>query len=117
MMRNRDGRVRLGCLLVLVVVSATTYFVWNAGEVWMRYYQYQDAMKQEARFAARNSDAVIRTRLIAKADSLGLPEAARRIRIRRTRHTVYIWADYTETVELPLFVREFEFSPHAERAF
>jgi hypothetical protein len=116
-MRNREGKVRLGCLLVLLIASATAYFVWNAGEVWLRYYRYQDAMKQEARFAARNSDGVIRARLIAKADSLGLPEAARRVRIRRTRQSVYIWANYTETVELPLFVREFEFSPHAERAF
>ena len=117
MMRAREGKVSLGCLFVLLILSATAYFAWNIGEVYLRFYQYQDAMKQEARCAARNSDAVIRSRLIAKADSLGLPEGARRVRIRRTRHTVYIWADYTETVELPLFVREFIFTPHAERAF
>lgn len=116
-MRNREGKVSLGCLFVLLLLSATSYFAWNVGEVYLRFYQYQDSMKQEARFAARNPDIVIRTRLLAKADSLELPEAARRIRIRRTKHTVFIWAEYTETVELPIFVRELEFYPHAERAF
>jgi hypothetical protein len=115
--RHRPGKASLGCLLVLLVVAATTYFAWNLGEVYLRFWRYQDAMKQEARFAARNDDGIIRARLRAKADSLELPEAARRIGIRRTSHTVFIWAEYTETVELPLFVREFEFYPHAERAF
>jgi hypothetical protein len=115
--RRRAGKVRLGCLLVLVAAFAVGYFSWNIGKVWLRFYRFQDAMVQEARFAARNADTIIRERLRAKADSLGLPEGARRIRIRRTRHTVFIWSEYTETVELPLFVRDFEFYPHAERAF
>jgi hypothetical protein len=61
---------------------------------------------------------VIVAHLRAKADSLGLPEAAQRIHIRRTQSkTIFIWSDYIETVEFPGFVRDIEFAAHVERAF
>lgn len=114
----RRGRSSLGCLFVLLLLAAAGYFGVNIGRVYLRYFEFQDAMAQEARFAAHQTDEAILLRLRAAADSLGLPDAAQRVHIRRTRNsTIFIWADYIETVEFPGFVRDIEFSPHVERAF
>ena len=113
----RRGVSRLGCLLGLVLLVAASYFAFNVGEVYYRYYRFRDAMGQQARFAVRVSDAVVQQRLRATADSLGLPEGAGNVFIRRTPGLIEIWSEYYEQVELPLFVRAFHFTPSAEHAF
>ena len=112
--KRRAGRSTLGCLFVLLVVTAAVYFGVNIGEVYARYYRLRDAMQQEVRFAKTHSDADIKRRLQAFADSAGLPEDAGLIGIKRTERSISVWSEYDEHVELPLFVREFHFSPSAE---
>ena len=114
MVRARAGRSSLGCLVTLLVVSAAAYFGVNVGEAYLRFYRYQDAFKQQARFARQNSDAVILARLHALADSLGLPDEAHRIEVRRREGAIRIRTEYVERVEMPLVVREFRFTPSAE---
>jgi hypothetical protein len=110
----RRGVSRLGCLVGLLVLAAVAYFGINVGEVYLRNYEYLDAMRQEARFATRRTDAEIVSRLDATADSLGLPEGAHHVTVRRTNGAIAIWADYFDHVELPLTVREVHFTPRAE---
>ena len=111
------GVSRLGCLLLLVLLAAAAYFAVNLGEVYYRYYRFRDAMGQQARFAVRLSDTAVQQRLRATADSLGLPEGAGNVFIRRSSGLIEIWSEYYEHVELPLFVRELHFTPSAEHAF
>jgi hypothetical protein len=113
--RARAGRSSLGCLVVLLLLTAAGYFSVNLGEAYWRFYQFQDAMKQEARFAGRRTDEAIAQRLRAKADSIGLPEEAiKRLRVRRAQSRLRITSEYVETIELPLVVRRLRFEPHAE---
>ena len=114
MVRARSGRSTLGCLVLLLLVAAAGYFAVNIGEVYFRHYEFRDDVRQEARFARMRSDAEIRMRLAAKADSLGLPAEAGRVGIYRTAGRITLTSEYTELVELPLFVREFEFSIREE---
>jgi hypothetical protein len=115
--QRRAGRSTLGCLLVLLLLSVVGYFAVNVGEAYWRFYEFQDAMKQEARFASRRSDEDISLRLRAKADSLGLPEqAAKHLRVRRNTSMIRITSDYFVTIELPLMVRELRFQPNAEQS-
>lgn len=116
-MVNRRGRSSLGCLFVLLLVAAGLYFGVNIGEVYWRFYEYQDAMRQEVRFAAQIPDDRMKLHLSALADSLGLPEDAADVTIDRTRTDISVSAEYTEQVELPLFVRQIRFRPHAEGRF
>jgi hypothetical protein len=109
--RTRAGSGRLGCLLFLLIVAGIGYFGVNIGEAYIRYYRYRDAMSQSARFASTRSDDQIRRHLAQVADSLGLPEAAQRVIIRRDQSGVTIQAHYIENLELPGTVREFEFNP------
>jgi hypothetical protein len=114
-MHARAGRSSLGCLVVLLLLTAAGYFAVNVGEAYWRFYQFQDAMKQEARFAARRSDESIVQRLRGRADSLGLPDqAGRHLRVRRTERMIRIGSEYYETIELPLAVREMRFAPLVE---
>ena len=115
--RGRAGKLRLGCLAALVLFAALVYFGFNIGQVALRYYEFQDAMEQEARFAMHNSNDVIADHLRAKADSLGLPAAAYKVQVRRRGNEIFIWADYTENIELPGFVKEVDLRPHVERMF
>jgi hypothetical protein len=117
--KERGGRVSLGCLFTLLLLTAALYFAVNVGEVFWRYYRYRDAMQQEARFAHMRTDQAIARRLTSVADSLGLPDAAEQVAIRRDagRRRVTIAADYDERVELPGFVRTIRFSPRAEATY
>jgi len=112
--RARRGAGKLGCLFSLLLLVALGYFAVNIGEVYLRYYTFNDAIAQEVRFASTRTDEAIRRRLGALADSLGLPEDAARVNVRRTGNRIRVSVEYSEHVELPLFVREFHFAPEAQ---
>ena len=117
MVRSRPGSSSLGCLFALLLLSTAVYFGVNVGEVYLRYFKYKDAMRQEVRFASHNSDQVILRHLRAQADSLGLPEAAGEVTLQRDGRHIEIESEYYEHIELPLYVREVRFNPHAEGIF
>ena len=68
MVKRRAGSSSLGCLTSLLILSAAIYFGVNVGEVYWRFYQFQDDMRQEVRFAAHSPTDVILARLRAQAD-------------------------------------------------
>ena len=117
MVTSRRGRTTLGCLVLLLLGAAAIYFGVNIGEVYFRFYQYQDAMRQEVRFAAHNADDVILRHLRTRVDSLGLPEGAAEVTIQRADRHIDMQSEYYEHVELPLYVREVHLNPHAEGSF
>jgi hypothetical protein len=117
MVTRRHGKSSLGCLVSLLFLAAAIYFGVNIGEAYFRFYQFQDAMRQEVRFAQHNSDAVIMRHLRAQADSLGLPEAAGEVTLQRDGRHMEIESEYYQHIELPGYVRELHFNPHAEGIF
>ena len=117
MVTRSRGASTLGCLFSMLVVVAVVYFGVNVGGPYLRYYQFRDAMQQEARFANRKSDAEIIASLRLKADSLALPALAHRINVRRTPSRVVIWTNYSETIDFPFVTRDIAFRPVAERPF
>jgi hypothetical protein len=102
---------------MLAIASAVVYFGFNLGEVLWNYYQYTDRMEQEVRFAGSRSDAVIKRRIAQFADSIGLPEAAHRVHVKRGQKVISIWAEYYDNIEFPGFVREIRFNPKASGPF
>ena len=118
MVTGRGGRGKLGCLLVLLVMAAVVYFGADVGEVYFRYYRFNDAVTQEANYGTTRSDDEIKRRLVALADSLGLPdEASRRLQIHRSANRIAIETAYTEHIDVPLYKREVRFTPRGERRF
>ena len=117
MVTPRRGLSSLGCLVSLLLAAAVMYFGVGIGEHYFRFYQYQDSMRQEVKFSAHNSDALILRHLRERADSLGLPEAAGEVTLQRDGRHIEIESEYYEHIELPLIVREVRFNPHAEGIF
>ena len=77
------------------------YFAIDFGEAYFRFYQFKDAMGQEARFATTKTDDQITSRLAALADTLQLPPGAELISIQRGQTTITISSDYDEVIKLP----------------
>jgi hypothetical protein len=113
---SRRGTSTAGCLVSLLIFVALVYYGIHFGEPWFRYYQLIDEMRSSARLAPTLSDGVIRRRLEAKADELGLPPDARKFEITRSGRPrkIVITTRYTETVNVPLFTHTFIFTPTAE---
>ena len=101
-MVSRRGASRLGCLILLLILAVAMYFAIDFGEAYFRFYQFKDAMGQEARFATTKTDDQITTRLAALADTLQLPPGAELVSIQRGPTTITISSDYDEVIKLPL---------------
>ncbi len=101
-MVNRRGESRIGCLLSLLILAVAAYFALDFGEAYFRFYEFKDAMGQEARFSTDRTDDQITKRLSALADSLQMPPGAELITIERTPTIVTISSDYDEVIKLPM---------------
>lgn len=115
---SRRGASKVGCLVPLVVLGLLLYAGVLFGKPWFRYQQWRDDFNNSAGFATTLSDSAIRSRLAASADSLNLPEAAKRhLNIQRLPRParIEIRSEYTETVHLPWFGdKVLTFKPFAE---
>jgi hypothetical protein len=74
MVRARRGASTFGCLFTVLVLVTAGYFGLKIGNVFWKSYEFEDTMKQQARFAEMFTDDQIRKRIIAwtstRSDSL-----------------------------------------------
>lgn len=110
---DEAGKARLGCLFGLLLLAAVVYYGFQYFEVRYRFYRMQDEVRNNATFAPTLSDDVIRRRLVARADTLGIPIARKDWTIRRTREPreIFIHGAYDDSVviELPGYTKVFRF--------
>jgi hypothetical protein len=103
--RGEAGKAKLGCLVVLVLLVCAFLVGKDFGAVYLRYYQLQDEVKSEGAFAPGLSDKTIRDRLVARADTLGIPLGPSDWYIRRTTtpSEITIRAEYDDSVVVQVF--------------
>jgi len=113
--RSRSGKIKWGCLWALALVAGLGFAGSRIGPVYLRYWQMVDEMKAQARLAPGLENAVIRRRLVGKAEELGLPPEADKITIRRTTRPreIVITTSWQETVDLAVYKFTITFSPEA----
>ncbi len=117
--QTESGKARLGCLFFLLIIAGGLYFGIQFFEVKYRFYQMQDEVTNDATFAPTLDDNVIRHRLVARADTLGLPLGPRMWTIRRTSspREIFIYSAYDDSVVISLpgwtKVFRFRFEPQA----
>lgn len=101
---SRAGKVRLGCLFVLLVLAVALYEGIGAFKVYFRYYRLQDTVNGQAELAQVITDDVIVNRLAAYADSLGLNLGPQAWKIQRTYQPrqITIDAEYRDSVVIAL---------------
>jgi len=120
---GESGKIRLGCLLTLLLIAAGVYFGVDYFRVQMRYFKLSDTVKEKAAFAAVVDDQTIRRQLVATSDSMGIPLGPREWVIRRTYDPRYITiqAQYIDSfvINVPgvYKVFYFKFTPRATSAF
>ena len=107
------GVTRTGCLFAILLLMAVTYFGLPVAGMYVRYYRMKNEMQTQARFAPSIDDGTIQRRLLQTIDNLGLPDAARRLRIRRSAQPreIIISTSWEETIILPLYTRVQRFAP------
>ena len=109
---TRKGSTSLGCIVSLVLFVAAAYYGVHIGEVYLRFYRLQDAMRFQTQLAPTIDNAVISRRLVAAADSiLGRHPS---FRIDRNGKRITIQTEYSDSVDLPFFKHTFLFRPRAE---
>ena len=102
MVRSRRGAGRIGCLLVLLIITAIGYFGANVGEAYWNFYRYQDRMKSEAQFAGAQhgrGDQGAHRRVRGLARPARIPRT--NVIVRRGEHEIFIYANYNVRVEFP----------------
>jgi hypothetical protein len=110
--RSRRGGTTLGCVVSLVLFLGAVYYGVQIGQVYLRFYRLQDAMRFQAQMAPSIDNGVIARRLTATADSILGQQP--RFRIDRTGKRITIQTEYSDRVELPFFKHSFLFRPRAE---
>jgi hypothetical protein len=114
--RNRSGKTHLGCLFSLFILAVAVSVGIDVADVYWRYYRLQTFVKDQVTFAPELTDDVIRDRLIAYSDTLGVPLGRRDWTVRRTwsPKEFTISAQYRDTIRIEflglrrVFVVEFK---------
>jgi hypothetical protein len=109
------GTTTLGCLVMLVVFGIAVFYGVHVGEIYWRYYELVDGMRQQARLAGVYSDDSIRIHLTAQADSL--LGTSPRFLIHRGPARATISTEYSEELDLPLLKRTLVLRPHVQEPF
>lgn len=110
---DSSGRLRIGLLLFLALLSACIYLGFELAPYWIHAYAMKDFIAERARTAELSSDETIRAAIIAKADQLGIALTDHDIEIDRSPTAVSIsitWQlDYNF---FGLYNHTFTFSPY-----
>ena len=107
----------MGCLFKLLILAAIAYFGANAAEVYWRNYQYRQVVAKELRYRTEKSIPEIRQRFKFLADSMGMPEDAGIVVIKRVGNQLVIESHYDDEIILPGFRREVHFEVKAQGKF
>jgi hypothetical protein len=111
--KNRRGASKLGCLLSTLLLVAAGYYGLKIGQVYYNASEYQNVMKASLRIAEVSTDKQIQDRILAEADTLGLPDEAKEITLVRTGRHIEVSAEYDVTVDLPFKKKTYHFTPNA----
>jgi hypothetical protein len=107
----------LKTVLVLSIVAAGIFVGIKVVPVYFNYYQFQDAIEQEARietYTTKSADEV-RQSVWKKAQEYDLPlSSPEEIKVERTPGSVTIETEYTVHIEVPIHPFDLKFQPSAK---
>jgi hypothetical protein len=104
-------------LIALFVIVSAVYVGYKVVPVYFDYYQFQDAVEQEARIQSYTgkSEADIRDTMWKKAQQLELPlTSPEQIKVERTGTSIAISTEYTVHIDLPIHPFDLKFQPNSK---
>lgn len=110
------GEGRIGLVITLAILGAAGYAAIQYLPVKIAAYEFHDAIRQEARYAAtRDSAEAVTERILEKAHELSIPLSSKGVRVQKTRSEVTIDVSYEQPIDFKLTTYQYRF--HArERA-
>lgn len=108
----------LRLLFWLCVLGAGIYVGWMMVPAFINNYRFEESIDDSARTAAVNSqksEDEIRSALYLDAKDLEIPVKPEDIRIERSGGDVFISAEYTVHVDLPMHPVDLQFHPSSKR--
>lgn len=113
---REQGSATLKTLIALVAVAAIIMLVVKIVPVYVNVYEFEDAMRQQAKFASveRKDATVIREELYLKAQALKLPVTRDQIEVNRRMGGVGITARFSIPVDLIVYQHTFNFNLEAD---
>ena len=119
--QNRErGGARARLVLTLLFIAAMIFVAVEIIPPYFAYYQFQDAIKSEAKFALtgypKKSLDDIREDIYKKAQELDIPASrdAIQLSVDSQNGRVDIGLDYSVPIDLKLYQFTLEFHPHAD---
>lgn len=113
---NQRGNGRIGFAIALALTAAAIFAAVKVIPVRISAYEFRDALREEARYAAvRDDDATAAKRLMDLAHELHIPLDKKNLNVRRTRAEVVIKASYEHPVDLKVTTYVYKFAAE-ERA-
>jgi hypothetical protein len=115
--RDQSGKIKAGCLVMLVLGIAAVYYGIDFIEIRLKAYQMQDQVTEQATFASVVDDNTIRRRLTETATRLDIPITGRQWELRRLQlpdgRRMIIRGEYTDSLVFKPFKRTmyFKFIP------
>jgi hypothetical protein len=117
MVTARRGAGSGGCLFMVALFAAAVVYGWPTAKVYLRAYEYEDAMRTVLVFGKQDTDDGLKARVRAAADSIGgLPDDAYDITVDRYNGMIRLRAEYTDTIKVPLIPRAVTHRFTVERA-
>lgn len=105
-MVNRRGTSSGGCLVWIALIAAAAVFGWPAAKVYLRAYEYEDALRQTLLYSKSQTDEGLQERMRFAADSIGgLPDDAYQVTVERRETSIRLTATYTDTIKFPVAPR------------
>ncbi|MFQ5723359.1 MAG: hypothetical protein ACE5G6_02615 [Terriglobia bacterium] len=114
---NAPGGSRLNLIVALVVIAAIILVAVRIVPVYVRNYEFEEAMRNQAKFAGvdRKPPEALRRELLKEARELGLPEPPKlRLTVIPAPGGVRISSQYTVQVDLIIFKQDLNFSYRTE---
>ena len=97
-------------LLTLLIVAALLWAGFHTVPVYLRYFQFDEAVEEVARFAGTRSEEEVRQRVLELADEYEVPLAAEDLVVQKIRGNTEIALAYVERVEvLPTWFYDWQF--------
>ena len=112
------GGGRLQLLIILLITVALIVLAVRLVPVYVKKFEFDEAVREEAKFAAVREapPPEVRLRLLRKAQELGLPIQAQQIRVTPSGQGIRISVSYTVPVQLPGYTLNLNFQISADTA-
>jgi hypothetical protein len=101
-------------IVALVIVGAVFFVAFKVAPVYFNYYQFQDAIDEEARIQSYTGKTTsdIRDTVWKKAQQLDLPLASPDdLKVERFGNTLSIQTEYTVHIDIPIHPFDLKFEP------